>query len=341
MQLHPNQLQAHLKNQPLLPVYLVSGDVPLLIQETRDAIFNATYNAGCQQRELFDVDAGFDWTNFIHVAENLSLFSKKILLEIRNPKAKFDGAGVKAIMNYLHNPPADKTLLIITSKLTATQKKTRWYKAIDKVGATITIWPVTIHELPNWIATRLKQANLAADTESIRLLAELTEGNLLSTQQAIEKLRLLYPNVLITEKEIAAMINDNAHFNIFDLTNYALLGSPKRVVRILSGLRFSGTEATLVLWAVTRELRELYFMVSQLEQGQSVTKVIASQWQSRKPLLKNALARLCINQLNLMLQQAKQIDHIIKGIKIGHVWHELETLCLKLSGVTIQENSID
>ncbi len=340
MQLHLNQLQSHLKNNRLLPVYLVSGDVPLLVQETRDAIYATAQHAGYQQRELFTIETGFNWNTFTSMAENLSLFSEKTLLEIRNPTAKFDTAGANALMDYLENPPTDKILLIVTSKLTSAQQKTRWYKAIDKAGATITIWPIAVRELPNWIATRLQQANLQANADSIRLLAELTEGNLLSAQQAIEKLRLLYPNTLITAKEVAEVISDNARFNIFDLTNYALLGVQKRVIRILSGLQFSGTETTLVLWAITRELRELYSMTMQLEQGQSITQVIASQWQTRKPLLKNALTRLHSNQLNQMLQHAEHIDYIIKGIKVGRAWEELETLCLTLSGATIKERSI-
>lgn len=334
MQIYLNQLATHLKNQSLLPVYLISGDVPLLIQEARKAIFDAAYNAGYQQRELFTVESGFDWHTFSHTAENLSLFSEKTLLELRNPKAKFDDQG-KALIRYLDNPPADKILLIVTAKLTAAQQKTRWYKAIAKMGATLSIWPIAMRELPNWIATRLKQANLTADADSIRLLAELTEGNLLSAQQALEKLRLLYPTTPITVKEIATVISDNARFNIFDLTHYALRGAHKRVIRILAGLQFSGTEATLVLWSVTRELRELYAMTLELERGKSMIDVIATQWQSRKPLLKSALPRLRANKLSQMLQHAEQIDHVIKGIKIGNTWQELAMLCLKLSGAPI------
>jgi len=340
MQLRLNELQAHLQNHKLLPVYLVSGDAPLLVQETRDAIYKSAHSVGYQQRELFTIEAGFDWNTFCSVSENLNLFSEKTLLEIRNSSAKFDNAGTTALLHYLGNPPDDKILLILTSKLTAAQQKTRWYKAINKVGATIAIWPISMRELPSWIATRLKQANLQADNNSIHLLAELTEGNLLSAQQAIEKLRLLYPNTPITTKEIAEVISDNARFNIFDLTHYALLGAQKRVIRILSGLQFSGTETTLVLWSITRELRELYSMTLQLEQGQAITQVIASQWQTRKPLLQKALVRLRSNELSQMLQHAQRIDHIIKGIKVGHVWEELETLCLQLSGITIKESNI-
>ena len=275
MQLHVKQLDTHLKKHKLHPVYLVSGDVPLLMQETRDAIRQATSEIGFHQRTLLTIESRSDWDQFSGTADNLNLFSEKTLLELRNPKGKFDDYGTKTLLHYLENPPADKLLLIITPKLTAAQQKTRWFKAVDKMGATLTVWPIAPRELPAWIAMRLKQADLNADSESIRLLTELTEGNLLSTQQAIEKLRLLYSKQPITTKEIAAVISDNARFTIFDLTNYALAGKTQRVIRILSGLRFAGTEATLVLWAIAREIRDLYSLAKQIEQGQTINQVIA------------------------------------------------------------------
>lgn len=333
MQLHVKQLSTHLKKHKLHPVYLISGDVPLLMQETRDAVCDAAYQTDFHQKTLLTIENASDWDQFSAAADNLNLFSEKTLLEIRNPKGKFDDHGTKVLLRYLDNPPPDKLLLIITPKLTSAQQKTRWFKAVDTTGATLAVWPIAPHELPAWIAARLKQAGLNADRNGIQLLAELTEGNLLSTQQAVEKLRLLYPNQLITTKEISTLISDNARFTIFDLTNYALAGKAQRVIRILSGLQFAGTEATLVLWAITREIRTLYSLAKQMEQGQPITQVVASQWQSRKPLLTNALSRLRCNALSQLLQQAEQIDHMIKGIKTGNVWLALETLSLSIAKV--------
>ena len=98
-------------------------------------------------------------------------------------------------------PPPDKVLLIITSKLTGAQQKTKWYKAVSKAWVTITIWPIKANELIAWVSNRMKKAMLNFNTDSAKLLAELTQGNLLAANQAVEKLRLLYPKQAITPKE--------------------------------------------------------------------------------------------------------------------------------------------
>lgn len=328
MKLHAKQLEHHLKRETLLPVYLINGDSPLLAQEIRDVIRKTASKKGFYQHELFFINNNFNWEQFSNTANNFSLFSEKTFLEIRNAKGNFNEIGTKTLLHYLDNIPDDKLLLIVTGKLTTAQQKTKWFKTVESIGAIITIWPVNRHELPHWIAKRLQGANLKADTESIHLLADLTEGNLLATQQAIEKLQLLYPTTLITAKEMTEVINDNTHFNVFDLTNYALAGSQKQTLRVLSSLRATGTEAILVLWSLTRELRQLYSLAQQLNDGATMTQVLSTQWQSRKALLKTALSRLTCHQLNALLQQAQQVDLIIKGVKMGEPWLSLEDLCL-------------
>lgn len=334
MQLSYKQLNTHLNQKTLLPVYLICGDVPLLVQESSDLIRQNSRQQGFYQRELLFIELGFNWQIFTEIANNFSLFSDKTIIEIRNAKAKFDGHGTQALLHYLDNPPNDKRLLIITNKLTAAQQKTKWYKAIDRCGAVIQLQPLLTYELPAWIAQRLQAANLNADKESILLLAELTEGNLLATQQSIEKLRLLYHDTLITPKAVSSIISDNAYFTIFDLTEAALIGASSRVVRILRSLYFNNKESTpLVLWALTRELRALYPLAYDHHQhGKPLTQLLASQCQMRKQPFKIALSRLNIKTIAQLLQQAKHIDHIIKGIAPGSAWQALESLSLAIAG---------
>ncbi|MFW0072741.1 MAG: DNA polymerase III subunit delta [Coxiella-like endosymbiont] len=333
MQLSYKKLNTHLNQQTLLPVYLICGDVPLLVQESSDLILESSRQQGFHQRELLFIEPGFHWQVFTETVDNFSLLSDKIIIEIRNAKAKFDENGTQALLRYLDSPPNHKRLLIITNKLTVAQQKTKWYKAIDRCGAVIPLWPLSTCELSIWIAQRLKSANLNADAESITLLAELTEGNLLATQQSIEKLSLLYRDQPITPKAVSKIVSDNAYFTIFDLTEAALIGASSRVIRILCGLYSNDKELTpLVLWALTRELRALYPLAYAYQHGKSLTQLFTCQRQIRKRSLKMALSRLNTKTIAQLLQQAKHIDHIIKGITPGNAWQALESLSLAISG---------
>lgn len=327
------QLDTHLK-KPILPVYLICSDVPLLVQEVRDSIRKAAQQQGFEQGELFFIEIGFNWQALDTAINNLDLFSKKTFIEIRNSQAKFDERGIQILLRYLKNPPSNKRLLIITKKLTEIQKKTKWYKAVAALGAVIPLWPISYQELPIWITQRLKKFNIIANVESINLLAKLTEGNLLATQQAIEKLYLLYQNKLICPKAVRAVINDNACFTVFDLTEAVLLGETSRVTRILLALKLVNKESTpLILWALTQELRNIYIFFQELKNGKSLTQLLASQRrQTRKQALKVALSRLNPQIIIKLLQHSKKVDWIIKGVIPGNAWQELETLSLSLSG---------
>ena len=70
MRLRPEQLSAHLA-QGLAPLYVVYGDEPLLAIEAGDAIRAAARAAGCEEREVLVVEAGFKWDAFSAASRNL------------------------------------------------------------------------------------------------------------------------------------------------------------------------------------------------------------------------------------------------------------------------------
>lgn len=332
MQLNLQQLSQHLKGT-LLPVYLISSDVPLLRQEARDAIRDAVRHAGYHQHQRLEVETGFHWTQLMQAANNYSLFADQTLIELHNPAAKFETEAGKILLAYCEAPPADKILLIVTAKLTGAQQKTRWYKAINDLGVILPIWPVKPQELPQWIQGRLRQAGLKADAASIRFLAEFTEGNLLATQQAITKLRLLYPpEQSIGVKEMAGAISDSAQFNVFELSQYILQNDCRGVIRVLHHLRGCATEPTLVLWLLARECRELLNMTEQLQQGKNLQAVLAAHWSNLKPLYQTALRRVNAVKLKKILLACQEADQIIKGVAPGDPWHALTRVGLDLAG---------
>jgi hypothetical protein len=59
MKLPPPNSQAPARR--LAPVYVVSGDDPLLCQEAADAIRGAARQQGFDERQVFSADANFDW----------------------------------------------------------------------------------------------------------------------------------------------------------------------------------------------------------------------------------------------------------------------------------------
>ncbi len=333
MQIKPNQLPSSLSKNTA-PVYFISGDEILLVEEAQQQIRQAAQERGYTHREIISISTANDWDELYHHHSDSDLFSMKKIIDIRNPKTKFDTKALRFFEHIKQNPNPDTILMISSAKLSASQKKTKWFKAIDQVGVIIPIWPISARELPTWIKNRCQQANVIITNESIQLLANLTEGNLLAAQQTITKLSLLFPQQKVGASQIASAVHDAARFNIFDLSNYALAGNITQTQRALEQLRLSGTEPTLILWSLCKEIRLLHDLLHKKEQGENFSNLLRSQWQSRQQLLNSAIKRLDAALLTHLLQHASLADRIIKGHGIGSVWRILSELALGLCGRT-------
>lgn len=327
----PTITHAQLATQSLKPVYVLASDDNLLRQEARDNLRKRALQAGFNEREVFHLDQPNQVAALFASLDHLSLFSSKSVIEAYHASGKFDDAMLKALMRYLERPSTDKLLIFLTDKLTQAQQKTRWYKAIESAGDCVLLRSPSANELPNWIMTRAKSLGLNLAPGSVNMLAELTQGNLLATHQALQKLLLLAPAGTITPTHIMAATSDQARFDVFDLSNAVLAGQAAAACRALHVLRDTGTEATLVLWALTRELRELGELLFQQQQGVPIATALQKQWQQRRPLLKAALTRLNLPRIQHLLQQAEQIDLSIKGVGYANSWDLLEHLTLQMA----------
>jgi len=134
---------------------------------------------------------------------------------------------------------------------------------------------------------------------------------------------LLYGTGKLEATQILQAVADSARFEIFDWVETVLAGDIQRGVRQLRGLQAEGQHPVLIIWNLTREIRNLLQMALAMRQGQTQEQVFKTfrVWQQRKP--SRALKRHPIALWQQFLQQAVQIDRIIKGVDRGNVWDEL------------------
>jgi DNA polymerase-3 subunit delta len=331
--LRPEQLSSALQKQ-LAPIYLISGDEPLLVQEACDQIRSSARQQGFNERVLYHGDKSFDWSQLLSEANSLSLFADRKILELRIDNGKPGDAGSKALVEYASQPSEDNLLLIVTPKLDGNAQRSKWFKALDKVGVTVQIWPINEQQLPHWLEQRLRTAGLNADRDTISLLAAQVEGNLLAAAQEVEKLKLLAPEGQVTPEMVSGMVTDSARYDVFSLIDKALHGDSRAAVKCLHGLRGEGTEAITVLWALAREIRTLLQVAHSVDQGKQFDWACKTSgvWDKRKGMVKNALRHLKQPQLQVMLRKANAIDKAIKGMRDADPWDELMDLTLNLSG---------
>ncbi len=336
MKLRPEQLGTHLK-KGLSPVYLITGDEPLISEESSDLLRHHLQEQGFSEREVLHVDGSFSWEYLLECANALSLFAEKKIIELRLGSQKLNKKSSEILQSYLSNPAPDNILVITADKLDGNTKKSAWFKAVDKSGVIVEIWPVETEQLPNWIRQRAAQIELQLDDEAIQLLCDRIEGNLLAAKQELSKLSLLFPRQVVSADDIVDSVSDSSRYDIYGLSDAALNGQSARCCKILQVLRQDGTEPPVVLWALSKELRSLAAIQQAQNNGQSFDAVCQREriWGKRKPLARKASQRISSKQINTALQQCAEVDKIVKGMATGDAWLLLTSISLTLSGQSL------
>lgn len=334
-QIRIDELERQLSGH-LVPVWLVAGEEPLLIDEVRTRIRAAARTAGYSEHQVLHVEGGgFDWRHLGESASNLSLFGERRLIELRLPGGKPGSSGAQALQAYCRAPPADTLLLVVGARLDARQRRSAWVEAFSRAGTMLYIWPVSLGDLPRWIEQRLHSRGLTADRAVVDLLVERAEGNLLAAAQEIEKLYLLLGKGPVDLDTARRAVADSARYDIFDLSEAALCGNRARVDRICRGLQEEGTEPTLALWALARDLRVLAILQAVAGDSRQVDGVLRQHQipKHRQARLRHLATGTAAGAWEGLLSRAAQVDRVIKGAAIGRPWDELLQLSFELTAV--------
>ena len=332
MKIQGNQLSSHL-NKYLAPCYLVSVDEPLLIDEALESIRKKAKKNGFISRELHIATPGFDWSLLKASIGNLSLFAEKRIIELRLPTGKPGKIGSAAIIDIVQQSDSDILFIVVSSKLDRSSSSTKWVKAIDQKGVLLPFWPVSLSELPKWIANRMRLSGMKPDRDAVMLITERVEGNLLAAHQEIEKLRLILGEGNINVDTVRKAVANNSRYDVFKLTDAVLQGDGYRSLRILSRLRKEGIEPVIVTWALSKEIRTLAVLSDAISKGKDLGRVMQKSgiWQNRQNLIRSCIGRHQNDDFYKMLKVSARADMAAKGQVPTNPWLILNDIVLSLS----------
>jgi DNA polymerase III subunit delta len=286
----------------LLPVYLVSGDEPLLAAEALDAIRASARARGFDERVLVHIDkSAAGWESALAAIQTGSLFASRRMLELRLASGR-PGHGAATLLRLIEAAGDDLIVLIVTARLDREAQSAAWVRAVQERGAWLALWPPSAAQFPAWLERRARAAGLALSVDALALLVDATEGNLLAAQQEIDKLLLRFgPGAQLGGRELGEALTDHARFEVMQLTEAVAAGDAARALRILAGLRAEGDEPVRILWWLVRALRNR-------EPGPRALPT----------------ARL--------VARAARVDRVAKGQAHGDAWDELSLLAVEMCG---------
>lgn len=324
MKIFADKLSTHLQRQSH-PIYLIAGNEPLLVNESRDAIRSLAISHGFEATSPFVLDTKADWNAIIDACSALSLFASKNLVELSIPESGLGAANAKQLVSLVEQLTPDTLLLLTSSKLNKQVESSKWYKALTKQGCCVSCMTPDNSRLPQFVRQRCVALGLQADAESIQILAHWHEGNLLALSQSLQKLLLIYPDKQLTLNRVKESLSRHNHFTVFHWSDALLAGKSNRALRVLKELKAEGVEPVILLRTIQKEL----MLVSTLSQ-QMTTAPLGSLfdqhriWSSKRPQYSAAVSRLPKQELTKLIQLLAQLERSVKTDYDANHWLALQ-----------------
>lgn len=314
-----------------LPYCVITGDEPSLMLNTEQKIKDAVMQSGEYERESFEVDNKFDWSNIINTSQSLSLFSTQKLIQLKFTN-KPDAKTFKALHECLDKTNRDLFYLITMPKVDNNTLKNKALSMVERNGCLIVIYPPDHTKLPAWIKNRAQELHVNLSNDAVAFMATHNEGNFLAIEQLLTQLSFLYGHQMISPEMIAELSSENSTFVAFDLSSALLTGDISRIYRIVQSLKTEGDAPTLVNWVLQKEIATLNRMYAKIESGATIEMALNDVWQNQKPMYRIALNRMNPKRLQNLMSMVVQIDMATKGQLNENPWNAIMRTAFAFAG---------
>lgn len=324
------QMLAQQIQKKIAPLYVLTGQEHYLLEDGLNTIKSVIKKSFDCDEKIITINAAEDWNILLEEANSYSLFSDIVLLNIVYDKKTIDAAGKKILTKYLSAINSRCYIIIRAPNLPA--KQLQWLYNQEQVVVVIA-YPLNAEAMKQWIVNQFKKYAFSFEPQIPDLIYQYTQGNMLACAQVIEKIALSnMANSKINSQQALEHLSDQCAHSLYELSDACLLGQADKAIHILRQAADNKTEATLVLWMLTQEVRIL-LQLSFRQQQNIDFKTACSQlkiWPQRINFYQSGVRRLNTSILEQLLHYCKFIDEQIKSNLNTQVWNALEKLSLSL-----------
>ena len=322
------------KSTPLAKVYCITGGEPLQTNESARLIINIASSNG--YNDIVKLRAKeINSQELRECFGTIDLFSSKKIIEISFDNNKIPTDITEIISTYFDNLNLNTDIvlsLVFFEKPDNKIKNSKLFKKLKLLPVRDFLFiqanQIYNNQLPTWINTRLQKFNLTANRQAIEYLAHNYEGSLLALNQLFEKCIISKLNNLDIDK-IKGLVTKSASFTVYDLTDAIMVGNIKRSLHIFEALKEQNFEPSIIIWALTREIKTLINIKYELQTNPDLAFVAKNNGVMSFKLntIQSALRRLSLAALNDLIKRIHLADIVIKGAKPGSIWDDLLSIC--------------
>lgn len=314
----------------IYPMVVLIGQDNYLLEHSFGCIKTFIRKSQEVDEKKITIQTANDWQTMFEEANCYSLFAEMVLINALYDKKTLALAEKNKFLNYLNAVNPRCTIILRAPNLPA--------KLLQSVSAhegvlVVLNQPLDSEAMKKWIAAQFHQQSLTFEPQVPALIHQYTQGNMLACAQWLEKLALSQdPSHRITTQQTLEHAFNQCDHAPFELIDACLMGLADKALQILRQASLNKTEAPLILWMMTQELRILLQLMAL--QQQMDFKSACNQlkiWSQRMSLYQSSLKRHQLAGLTKLLQYCQIIDERIKSNLNTQVWNALENLAIGLS----------
>ena len=194
------------------------------------------------------------------------------LVTVENPAALSGGVGEGELLEYLEDP-SDISVLVCTAEKVDKRRKVFTRLRAASGARAVECQAPKGRELGLWIAGRIKRRGKKADAEAVRALASL-EIPLGVLDGELEKLvSYIGDRPRIEADDVVKIVSAPGESSIFSLVDAVGSEDPRTAVGVLGEILGGGADPLMVLGMVARQIRLIWQVRHELEEGKSPREI--------------------------------------------------------------------
>ena len=303
-----------IKTGQLKQVYLLYGEEQYLIRQYRDKLKKAMVAEDDTMNFSSFEGNDINQKEIIDLAETLPFFVDRRMILIEDSGLFKKSA--EELADYMASVPETTCFVFVEKEI---DKKTKMYKAVNKIGSVVEFKRQTDETLARWINGRIRRNGKNITGDAYALFVQKTGTDMENIDKELEKL-LCYTldKEYIDVTDVEAVTTEQTENKIFDMVDAVAAHQQKRALDLYYDLLALKEAPMRILYLISNQFQRLMIVKSMSNQG-FANKEIASkagcpEWAVRK--YQAQCRSFTLEQLKQAIKDGVEYE---TAVKTGHM----------------------